>query len=99
MKYSDYNFLIVEDELVFRRQLADKLKSYGEVTTTDSFESGQKLIQNKIFDFAFLDLNLCGKLYGIKLAELAKNRSIKNIIILTNYDDDSDRPPIFRSKT
>jgi len=53
------SILIVEDELLLRKQIAGALERLGaDVTGADSLERARKLIQDLSFDFVLLDVNL-----------------------------------------
>jgi DNA-binding response OmpR family regulator len=51
--------LIVEDELLLRKQISASLEKLGaDVTGTDSIQRARKLVQDLSFDFVLLDVNL-----------------------------------------
>src|SRR5262245_45207609 len=53
------SILIVEDELLLRKQIAAFLEKLGaDVTGTDSLQRARKLIQDLSFDFVLLDVHL-----------------------------------------
>jgi DNA-binding NtrC family response regulator len=53
------SILIVEDELLLRKQMAGFLEKLGaDVTVADCLQRARSLIQDLSFDFAFLDVNL-----------------------------------------
>jgi len=56
---SGLSVLIVEDDLLLRKQIAAKLESLGaDVTAADSLESARRLATDLEFDFTLLDVHL-----------------------------------------
>jgi DNA-binding LytR/AlgR family response regulator len=86
------NIAICDDEVLFRREIYDMLKTYeinNEVHLTVScFKSGEQLINcEKEFDLYFIDY-VMKSINGIRTAKILREKGIKSpIVFLTNYKE------------
>jgi DNA-binding NtrC family response regulator len=88
MRNNKYSFLLIEDDHRFREFLHKKLSEYGEVRQTYQLETAKSYLSKYSFDFAFIDMKLGENVSGIELASMAKEKGIKQIIVLTGFEDD-----------
>lgn len=75
------NILLIEDDLLSRIALEQKLKSIGQVSTACSSEEARAKIKSNRFDMAFVDLDLDRKLEGLKLIPLLKEKNIYTVVL------------------
>jgi DNA-binding NtrC family response regulator len=82
MKTSDLKVLIIEDELIFAKQLESWLKKkVGSVTISTNSENGSFYITQEKPDVIFLDNQLPG-INGIDVIEFYKEKSPDSILVL-----------------
>jgi len=83
--------LIVEDEVIFYKNLKDVLKNEGYIVSNmaDSVEKAISLIRQDTPDLALLDIKLKGDRDGVDLAELLHNELNIPFIFITQADDDA----------
>jgi ActR/RegA family two-component response regulator len=67
---------IIEDDMLSRINLEQKLKSRGQVLTAMSREEAKLKMRSKDFDLAFVDLDLDRELEGLKLITALKEKNI-----------------------
>lgn len=79
--------LLVEDDILSRMSLAEKLRSYGKVSLAGSGEEARFKIQNNKFDLAIVDLDLDRELEGLKLIPLLKE-SGSYVVVLSGRESD-----------
>lgn len=88
------NIAIVEDELIYVKQLKEILESWSKqfhcTVTIDYFEDTNLLLENdfNVYNVAFLDIQIKDTMDGLSLAQLMRKKDYKgSIIFLTNYRD------------
>lgn len=88
MKKETLKILIVEDDLLTRITLKNRLESYGEVYEASTKLEALSIISKLNFDMAFLDLDLDFNLVGL---EILKDKFLKNCytVILSARLDES----------
>ena len=79
--------LVVDDEAGIRFFLTETLEQAGyRVSTADNGEAALEILRDTAFDLIFLDLNLGGKIDGLRVLEMAKWRWDNiAVVILTAY--------------
>lgn len=78
---------IIEDDMLSRINLEQKLKSRGQVLTAMSREEAKLKMRSKDFDLAFVDLDLDRELEGLKLISSLKEKNIYTIILSAREED------------
>jgi len=96
MQTSTSEVLLIEDDLVFRKNLATRLRAGG-ITV---FEAGNKDIAKKLlserrFTFVIIDHELNGEKTGIQLCKQCLTRGIRDFAIVTGHDDDETAKEFF----
>lgn len=81
------HILLIEDDLLSRISLENRLLERGRVSLAGSSEEAlQKLKLNK-FDLAFVDLDLDRELAGLELIAQIKAKNIYTIVLSGREDD------------
>lgn len=78
---------IIEDDMLSRLNLEQKLKTRGQVLTAMSREEAKVKMRSKDFDLAFVDLDLDRELEGLKLITSLKEKNIYTIILSAREED------------
>lgn len=82
--------LIVDDVAFLREELHDAIERVSpnnEYSEAENFDSAMKLIKEKSYDIAFLDVQMPGK-NGLEIAQSIKRLSPKtNIVMVTAYSE------------
>ncbi len=86
---SNYNILIVEDELIASLYLSQILNSLGHnnVYISTNAKDALDILSNTLIDFAFVDINIQGSIDGIKCSHLLNEKYSLPIIFTTAYND------------
>ena len=85
--------LILEDEMIFAMDLAQRLKSEG-YETCELTATGEKALENcekQRPDIALIDINLRGNMSGIRTAKEIRSRFSIPVIFMTGYADAKTR--------
>lgn len=85
----DLRILIVDDDELFQIGLEVHLEKYGTITKTQSAEKAMELIRKNVYDLAFIDLWMDGKLTGLELVKEASHFKVYSVI-LSGSDDDTN---------
>ena len=89
MNTKQYNVLIVEDKFIeakFIENIITKL-GYNLVNNVKNATDALKTVEKNKIDFAFIDINLKGKINGILCADLLNKYNKIAIIYMTEYTD------------
>lgn len=86
MKNDRIRILLVEDDQLTARLNKRLLSQYGEVIVANCIQEAHEKIVNEKCDIGFFDLNLYGKLDGLKLLKLAKLKNIYSIVLSGEVD-------------
>ena len=70
------NIFIIEDDMLSRINLEQKLKHRGQVLTAMSREEANVKLKVNRFDVAFVDLDLDRELEGLKIISSLKEKNI-----------------------
>jgi DNA-binding NtrC family response regulator len=80
--------LIIEDDLLSRINLEQKLITRGEVLTSKSKEETKAKIKLSNFDIAFVDLDLDRELEGLRLISMLKEKNIYTVILSAREEEE-----------
>lgn len=83
------NILVVEDDLILRQFIKDKLKSFGRVFEASSFTQAQHILSQAPLHLAFIDLNLNSnteEMEGLKVIQDCRQKKIKSVV-LTSHEE------------
>ncbi len=80
--------IIIEDDLLSRINLEQKLIARADVSFARSKEEARAKIKNKNFDIAFVDLDLDSPLAGLKLIDSLKEKNVYTIILSAHEEDE-----------
>ena len=83
---NELNILLVEDDLYTQNVSKRLLSRFGNVEAASTREEAQSLLRTKRYDMAFLDLNLHGKLDGLKLIGLTQKYRTYPIVVSGESD-------------
>lgn len=85
------SILIVEDEPIIAADLEDRLTDLGYqvMANVDSGEAALLKINSQVPDLILMDVNLAGKLDGIKTALLLREKTNAPLIFLTSNSDEA----------
>ncbi|MDC1174938.1 sigma-54 dependent transcriptional regulator [Bacteriovoracaceae bacterium] len=85
---SNLQFLVVEDELIIRKFMAQELAQYGRVFEADTEEKANQILGNIKPDMAFVDLNLSEtqNFEGLNIIEKCKQADVPSVV-LTGHQD------------
>lgn len=78
---NDLKILLVEDDLYTQMVSKRILARFGKVETASTKAEAQDLLKSKIYDVAFLDLNLHGQLDGLNLIKLSEEFRAYPIVV------------------
>jgi DNA-binding NtrC family response regulator len=81
------NFLIVEDDKLFRHKLKTQLDLFGNTSEASSKEQAMGQMAARKFDLCFIDLNLdedSEKFDGFDLVSFAHNKGLKTIVLTSH---------------
>lgn len=81
------NIFIIEDDMLSRINLEQKLKHRGQVLTAMSREEANVKLKVNRFDVAFVDLDLDRELEGLKIIASLKEKNIYTIILSAREED------------
>lgn len=84
---NELNILIVEDDLLSRIALEQKLKSYGKIGIAMSGEEARAKIKNNFYNIAFVDLDLDRKLEGLTILAQLKEKNVYTIVLSAREED------------
>ena len=88
---SKTNILIVEDESIVAKDIAQSLKKlgYNVIETASSGEAAVIIAEEKKPDLVLMDIMLKGEMSGIDAANIIHEKSNIPVIFLTAYADES----------
>lgn len=86
---SDLRILIVDDDELFQIGLEVYLEKFGTVTKAQTADKALELIRKNVFDLAFIDLWMDGKLTGLELAKEANHFKAYSVILSGSDDDEN----------
>lgn len=87
MKIKTLQILIVEDDLLSRLSLKSRLDFMGEVHEASSKMEALSLIENKLFDLAFVDLDLESQLLGLDVVSLLHEKKTYTVVLSGREDE------------
>lgn len=82
----ELQILLVEDDLYTQSVSKRILGRFGKVEAASTKEEAQGLLKAKIYDMAFLDLNLHGKLDGLNLIKLTQDYKTYPVVVSGETD-------------
>ncbi len=83
---NDLRILLVEDDSYTQKLSKRILSRFGNVDAASSKEEARSLLSSKIFDVAFLDLNLNGELDGLNLIKLTQEHRTYPVVVSGETD-------------
>jgi DNA-binding NtrC family response regulator len=83
---NELKILLVEDDLYTQSVSKRILSRFGKVEAASSKEEAQALLKTKIYDMAFLDLNLHGQLDGINLIKITQDHKAYPVVVSGETD-------------
>jgi DNA-binding NtrC family response regulator len=83
---NELKILLVEDDLYTQSVSKRILSRFGKVEAASSKEEAQALLKTKIYDMAFLDLNLHGQLDGINLIRITQDHKAYPVVVSGETD-------------
>lgn len=81
------NFLVVEDDDLFRLCLVKFIKTFGNTFQCKTVSEAKEIIESEHIDIAFIDLWLNHHNDGLKVLELTQNKNIYNVILSSSEDE------------
>ena len=78
---TELKILLVEDDLYTQSVSKRILSRFGKVEAASTKEEAQNLLKANIYDVAFLDLNLHGKLDGINLIKITQDHKAYPVVV------------------
>ena len=91
MQHKDYHILVIDDDHRLRKLLEKFFVSFDyRVSSAESAEEGQKLIESNQFDIVVLDIMLPGQ-SGLEYLETLKKEHKLPVLLLTARGDPEDR--------
>ena len=82
------NILIIEDDLLSRITLEQKLKSRGNLFVATSTEETKAKIKDRLYDIALVDLDLDRELEGLSLISKLKEKKIYTVVLTSREEED-----------
>jgi DNA-binding NtrC family response regulator len=79
--------LLIEDDMLSRITLQEKLKIRGEVVTAISKEEAKIKLSRQHFDIAFIDLDLDKELDGLLLIPKIKEKNVHAVVLSAREED------------
>ena len=87
MKPNKPKILLVEDDLLSRLSLKSRLESVGEVLEAPSKKEALILLESRVFDLAFVDLDLESELAGLEIITHLKNKNVYSVVLSGREDE------------
>lgn len=87
MKTANLKILIVEDDLLSRLSLKARLETLGAVWEASSKEEALELIDKRLFDMAFVDLDLEAELAGLDLIDALNTKQTYTVVLSGRIDE------------
>jgi len=86
-----YNFLIVEDEVISTQYLSRILMKLGHDDVHEAINSDEamSIVLNNTIDLVFMDINISGSVDGIALAKMLNEKQFLPIVFTTAFGDSS----------
>ncbi|MBL6992179.1 MAG: response regulator, partial [Bacteriovoracaceae bacterium] len=81
-----FNFLVFEDNPIFRKGLTAILERIGHVDQVDQKKNAENLIKERKYDIAFIDLFIGDDLEGLDLVTLTKENNTYAVVLSSCQD-------------
>ncbi len=79
--------LLVEDDLLSRMSLKNRLENFGEVLEAPTKKEAIVLLEDRSFDLAFVDLDLESELAGLEIVKILKSKNIYGVVLSGREDE------------
>lgn len=87
MRNKKLSILVVDDDELYRLALKQMLSPFGDIADANNLSSGLKLLKDRKFDLAFLDMTLDSELEGLDMVKAASDQGIYSVV-LSGHDSD-----------